>query len=65
MATPLENVLTMTEEELEALNKKLKRRMITKFVINVVTGVAVHFAAQFVINMVEQKKEAKAGELTD
>ena len=64
MATPLETVLTMSEEDLEALNKKIKKRMIAKFAINVATGVVVHIAAKFIISAIEQKKE-NAGELTD
>lgn len=64
MATPLETVLTMTEEELEALNKKIKKRMIAKFAINVATGVIVHIAAKFIIGAIEQKKE-NAKEITE
>ncbi len=59
----MEKVMNMSEAELEELNKKLKRQMIKKFVINIATGVAVHFAASFIINMIETKKEQK--ELTE
>lgn len=62
--TPLETVMNMSESELEELNKKLKRQMIKKFIINVATGVLVHFTAAFVINMVESKKNDQK-ELTE
>jgi chromosome condensin MukBEF ATPase and DNA-binding subunit MukB len=52
----LEKVLTMTESELEELNKKIKKQMIKKFVINIATGVVVHFAVGFIINMIDTKK---------
>ena len=62
-ATPLETVMTMTETELADLQKNIKKQMIKKFIINVATGVVVHFAVGFVINMIDSKKEDK--ELTE
>jgi thiosulfate reductase cytochrome b subunit len=56
-ATPLETVMSMSEAELALLQKRIKRQMIKKFVINIATGVAVHFAVGFIINMIDSKKE--------
>jgi hypothetical protein len=61
--SPMEKVMNMSETELEELNKKLKRQMIKKFITKVATGVLVHFAIGFVINMIETKKDKK--ELTE
>lgn len=59
MSTPLENILTMSEEELADLNKKMKKRMIQKALIALGTSVAVHFASEFIIHMIDQKREKK------
>jgi len=63
MSPNMEKVMNMSEAELEELNKRLKRQMIKKFIINVTTGVVVHFAVGFIINMIDSKKEQK--ELTE
>lgn len=59
MPTPLENILTMSEEELEELNKKMKKRLVKKALIAVGTSVAVHFASEFIIAMIEKKRAEK------
>jgi hypothetical protein len=53
----LDKVLNMSEAELEELNKKLKKQMIKKFLINIASGVVVHFAVGFIINMIDSKKK--------
>lgn len=55
--TTMDKVLTMSESELEELQKNIKKRMIKKFVMNIATGVVVHFAVGFIVNMIDSKKE--------
>lgn len=59
MPTPLENILTMNEEELEELNKKMKKRMIKKVLISIGTSVVVHFASEFIIAAIDKKRNEK------
>lgn len=52
----MDKVLTMTEAELEVLQKNIKKRMIKKFIINIATGVVAHFAVSFIVGLLENKK---------
>lgn len=53
----MDKVLTMTEEELEVLQKNIKKRMIKKFIINVATGVVAHFAVSFVVGLIDNRNK--------